>query len=145
MEQPKPLTLIGIKPNPSYFHNTMRMVVIFLVILVLIMLYYSDRRSSAKNKPASISDIDSIVHPGSKMYDMIMDMNEDERTVYITSIRKTIDDANNNVSKMRLIFKSVISTLLVGFIADYVVHGNVSKVMSTTGRTGLSAALTVLT
>ncbi len=144
MDQPQPLTIIGIKPNPSYFHNTMRIVVIFMVMVVLLMLYYADRRAP-KQKKVSVSDIDSIVHPGSKMYDMVMDMDDNERTVYITSMRKSIDDATNNSSKMRIILKSVISTLLVGFVADYVVHGNVSKVVSTTGRTGLSAALTVLT
>jgi len=138
----EPFAVIGVKPNSSYFHNTMRIVVLFMLILIIVILYYSGTKSS---KPtASINDINNIIRPGTKMYDAIMDMDADNRIVYIASISKMILNEVHEVSKFRKIFKTVFTTLIVGFVAEYVIHGNITKVVSITGKTGLSAALAAL-
>ncbi len=136
------LTVIGVKPNSSYFHNTMRIIVLFILIVILIMLYYSGQHCPRK-AIASIHDIEHVIRPGTKMYDIIMEMDEDDRIVYIASMGKILNDMDQT-SKFKKILKAVTTTLLVGFTAEYIMHGNVSKVISTTGKTGLSATLTAL-
>ncbi len=142
MQSEKPLMIIGVKPNNSYFHNTMRIVAMFILIVILIMLYLSDHKPH--KKITSIHDIEDVVRPGTKLYEAIMEMDEDARVVYISSMNKVLHNSDD-IPKFRKILKTVLTTLFVAFVAEYIIHGNVSKVMSTTGKTSLSATLTALT
>ncbi len=137
-----PLVSLGIKPNPSYFHNTMRIVVLIMLLLFIVMIYYADM-NPRPNKNTT-KEIDIIARPGTKMYDIIMDMDNDARELYTAALQQSIS-ATHQMSKMHKLIKTIATTLFVGFVADYVIHGNVNKVMSTTGRTSLTATLTALT
>ncbi len=131
-------TLIGVKPNSSYFHNTMRIVVLFILMIVLVMIYLAD--NAPYQKKVSIDDIQNVAKPGTKMYDMIMDMDERERVVYVSALGKILDDVEH-LSRMRQILKTVFAALIVGFVAEYIIHGNIVKTASITGKTALSSAL----
>ncbi len=136
------LSTIGVKPNVSYFHNTMRIVVLFILLLVLVMVYYSD--SKPHTIKATSDDIKKIIKPGTKMYDIVMDMDEDARIVYVSSLGKILKDINE-ISHMRRILKSVFTALVVTSIVEYITHGSMQKIISVTGKTSLTATLMALT
>ncbi len=136
------ISVIGVKPNISYFHNTMRIVVLCLLIIILFMIFYSDTRS--KKEKVSVEAINDMIRPGTKLYEVIMDMDPKSRKLFVASLEKALD-MHNEPSKLRFVMKTVLSALFISFVAEYIIHGNVVKVLGVTGRTGLSAILTALT
>ncbi len=141
MQPKEPFALIGVKPNSSFFHNTMIIFILSLLILVLIMIYVADNRPY--NKVVKLCDIENVVKPGTQMYDNIMGMDEKDRMVYIAAMGKVLKDVDH-ISRMRQILKTVFTTLAIGFIVEYIIHGDTAKMVSIVGKTSLTAALTTL-
>ena len=144
MEQPRNIAfdVIGIKPNPSYFHNTMRIVVLFLLVFIIFIIYYSDTKPNTIK--TSEDDIHTILKPGTKMHDIVMDMDEDARTLYVSSMTRILQD-NHEASKMRKVMGIVLTALFVNFVTEYIIHGNIGKIVGTVSKTGLAATLTAIT
>lgn len=136
------ISVIGVKPNLSYFHNTMRIVVLCILIIILFMIFYSDTRS--KKEKVSVEAINDMIRPGTKLHAVIMDMDPKSRKLFVASLEKALN-MHNEPSKLRFVMKTVLSALFISFVAEYIIHGNVVKVLGVTGRTGLSAILTALT
>ncbi len=136
-------TKIGIKPNPSYFHNTLRMVMAFVLLLILcILIYFASRAPPDRN--VSLSDIEDVFPQGSPFHNAIREMPVEIRAKYINSINDIVHGKNQKVSKVKKITSTIIVALMSGLVAEYVIHGNIQKTVSIVGKTGLNSTIATL-
>jgi hypothetical protein len=138
---PATLESIGVKPNESYFHNTMRMVVAFLFLLIMIVLVYFASRAKPTHL-ACIEDVEDIIRPGTQFHNALLDMDPIDRSKYIAVLNGSLRDTG--CSKIKKIYRGVIVSLISGMLAEYVMHGNVTKSVGVIGKTGLNSTLSTL-
>lgn len=138
---PPTLQTIGIKPNQSYFHNTMRIIVAFLfLIIIMILLYFTSR--AKQTYVACIEDIEDVIRPGTQFHDVLLDMKPIDRSKYIAVINGSLRDSNK--TRVKKIYKALSVAVISGILAEYIIHGSLNKSIGILGKTSLNTTLATL-
>lgn len=134
----KPLASIGFKPNASYFHNTMRIVAAFaLLVIIVVMFYFSTRASKAE---ITLRDIEDVIKPGTAMHTAIDEMDEESRTLYVAALNRLIHNSDD-ASRIKKITRSLSVAIVSGIIAEYIMHGSMSKTIGILGKTSINTVV----
>lgn len=138
---PAALQTIGVKPNQSYFHNTMRMVVAFFFLLIILVLIYFASRAK-QTYIACIEDVEDIIRPGTQFHSALLDMAPVDRSRYIAVLNASL--RSSDVSRLKKIYKALSVALISGVLAEYIIHGNLNKSIGILGKTSLNTTLATL-
>jgi hypothetical protein len=117
----------GVKQAQSKIHNFLRTV---LLLGFVFMIFLSIKLENPKQ--TTLDDISNIVRPGTIMYNMVDEMDDDVKCRYLNNLQSSIEPGQTRLQKY---INGVQLSLIAGIVSEYIINGNSAKPLGILAKT----------